>query len=66
VSERLGYERNGVAWATHQGTPVLGQRWRLDREAWALRRRSDITVTGVAACRQTLGIDLDAPVSRDA
>jgi len=35
ISERLGYERNGVAWATHQGQPVLGQRWRLVRETWA-------------------------------
>lgn len=31
ISERLGYERNGTAWATHQGQPVLGQRWRLPR-----------------------------------
>ncbi len=57
VSERLGYERNGVAWATHQGTPVLGQRWRLDRETWQARRRDDITMSGVAECRHALGID---------
>ena len=59
VSERLGYERNGVAWATHQGKPVLGQRWRLNRTTWELNRRSDITMTGIAECRQVLGIDLD-------
>ena len=41
VSERLGYERNGVAWATHQDKPVLGQRWRLDRNTWETNRRSD-------------------------
>jgi hypothetical protein len=49
-----------LAWATHQGKPVLGQRWRLDRKAWELARRSDITMTGVAECRQVLGIDLEA------
>lgn len=56
VSERLGYERNGVAWATHQDKPVLGQRWRLTREDWLTGRRSDIELTGVTACRQALGI----------
>ncbi len=57
VSERLGYEPNGVAWATHQAKPVLGQRWRLDRETWRARRRDDITMSGVAECRQALGIE---------
>jgi RimJ/RimL family protein N-acetyltransferase len=55
VSERLGYERNGTAWATHQGQPVLGQRWRLGRETWADRRRNDIAMSGVEECRATLG-----------
>jgi len=57
VSERLGYEPNGQAWATHQGKPVLGQRWLLDRETWKARRRDDITMSGVAECRQALGIE---------
>ncbi|CAN5555004.1 hypothetical protein BH24ACT5_BH24ACT5_01660 [soil metagenome] len=56
TSERLGYERNGTAWATHQGEPVLGQRWRLRREAWAAQRRDDIAMTGVEACRAVLGL----------
>lgn len=59
VSERLGYTRNGVAWATHQGKPVLGQRWRLTRDEWATGRRADIELSGVSACRQTL--DIGAP-----
>ena len=57
VSERFGYEPNGLAWATHQGKPVLGQQWRLDRETWRARRRSDITMSGVSDCRRTLGIE---------
>ena len=56
VSERLGYERNGTDWATHGGTPVLGQRWRLARAAWPARRRDDIELHGVEACRATLGL----------
>jgi len=56
VSQRLGYERNGTAWATHQGEPVLGQRWRLGRETWATQRRDDIAMSGVEECRATLGL----------
>lgn len=56
VSERLGYERNGTAWATHQGKPVLGQRWRLGRETWAARRRDDIVMSGIDECRAALGL----------
>lgn len=56
VSERLGYERNGTAWATHQGQPVLGQRWRLGRQTWEARRRDDIAMSGVDECRSSLGL----------
>lgn len=56
VSERLGYERNGTAWATHQGQPVLGQRWRLRRETWAAQRRNDIATSGLEECRAALGL----------
>ena len=63
ISERLGYERNGTSWATHEGKPVLGQRWLLRRETWAARRRDDITMHGIGACRTTLGIE--APSRHD-
>ena len=56
VSERLGYERNGTAWATCDGQPVLGQRWRLERAAWEARRRGDVSMSGVDECRAVLGI----------
>ncbi len=56
VSERLGYERNGTAWATHNGEPVLGQRWRLTRERWEPTRRNDITMSGIEECRVALGL----------
>ena len=57
VSQRLGYEPNGLSWATHRGKPVQGQRWLLDRKSWARRRRDDITLHGVAECRQALEIE---------
>lgn len=57
ISERLGYRHNGVSWATHQGKPVLGQRWMLDRSTWSQQRRSDITLIGVDECRSTLGLE---------
>jgi RimJ/RimL family protein N-acetyltransferase len=57
ISERLGYERNGTSWATHQGRPVLGQRWLLHRSTWESRRRPDIAMFGVEAARASLDID---------
>lgn len=57
VSQRLGYEPNGTAWATCKGEPVLGQRWRLLRSTWEERRRDDIELHGLAGCRATLGLD---------
>jgi RimJ/RimL family protein N-acetyltransferase len=51
VSETLGYTRNGTEWATRRGEPALLQRWRMTREQWLPRRRDDITMTGVEACR---------------
>lgn len=56
VSRHLGYEPNGTSWATHQGRPVIGQRWRLERSAWETERRTDIELTGVGPCRVALGL----------
>ena len=54
VSKWLGYEPNGTAWATCNGEPSLGQRWRLTRESWLTRRRDDLTMSGVEQCLSTL------------
>lgn len=53
ISETLGYERNGTDWDTRRGEPALVQRWRITREQWLPRRRDDIAVSGVEACRRT-------------
>lgn len=54
VSRALGYEPNGSEWATRQGEPALLNRWRLTRDAWEQRRRDDIELHGVEACRALL------------
>ncbi len=54
VSEALGYERNGLEWATRRGAPAQLQRWRLTRDQWLPGRRDDIVMTGVEACQKVL------------
>lgn len=56
VSEVLGYQPNGVEWATRNGRPSLLQRWRLTRSDWLSSRRTDIQLYGVDACKATLGL----------
>jgi RimJ/RimL family protein N-acetyltransferase len=56
VSEVLGYQANGTTWATRLGEPALLRRWRLTRDDWEPRRRSDITIAGAEGCRRTFHI----------
>ena len=56
VSRALGYEPNGTTWSTRRGERAPMHRWRLTRQAWQERRRQDITLSGVEACRRTLGV----------
>ncbi|GAA2632063.1 GNAT family N-acetyltransferase [Paractinoplanes durhamensis] len=56
VSEVLGYTRNGNDWATRQGEAAELLRWRMTREQWATRRRSDIELSGVEECKPVLGV----------
>ncbi len=57
VSQALGYQKNGLTWATRQGEPALLQRWRLTREKWEENRRDDIELHGVEAALSSLGLD---------
>lgn len=54
ISRDLGYEPNGSDWATRQGEPAPLNRWRLTRDAWERRRRDDIRLHNVDACRALL------------
>ena len=56
ISEKLGYRRNGVDWATRRGEPGVLQRWRLSREDWPAARSPDIELHGVDACKAALGL----------
>ncbi len=56
VSEKLGYRRNGIDWATRQGAPGVLQRWRLPRSDWMASRRTDIALHGVDDCKAALGL----------
>lgn len=59
ISRDLGYEPNGSDWATRQGEPALLNRWRLTRESWAQRRRDDVVLHNVEACRACLPLPRD-------
>ncbi|MBB2890061.1 GNAT family N-acetyltransferase [Flexivirga oryzae] len=54
ISRDLGYESNGVEWATRGGEPALMNRWRLTRDTWAAQRRDNIRLRGVEPCRTLL------------
>lgn len=49
ISHDLGYQPNGSDWATRQGEPALLNRWRLTRQTWQHRRRSDIDIHDIDA-----------------
>jgi RimJ/RimL family protein N-acetyltransferase len=56
VSEAAGYTRNGTTWATRRGEAAQLQCWRLTRDDWAARRRTDIELSGVEECKPVLGL----------
>jgi RimJ/RimL family protein N-acetyltransferase len=60
ISQALGYQPNGLDWATRRGDAAEINRWRLTREEWSTRRRDDIELTGVAECLPALGIPAPA------
>jgi hypothetical protein len=54
----LGYQPNGVDWATRRGDAAAELvRWRLTGEQWSTRRRDDIELIGVAECLPVLGTE---------
>ena len=54
ISRDLGYEPNGSEWASRQGEPALLNRWRLTKGNWEQRRRDDIQLHNIEACRMFL------------
>jgi RimJ/RimL family protein N-acetyltransferase len=56
VSRKLGYRSDGEQWVPRRGEPAREIRLVLDRDTWASRRRSDITIEGLQPCLGLLGL----------
>ena len=59
VTRRIGYAENGVEVLAREGKPATSRRYVLDRAAWDARPaslRPDVTLVGVEAAREQLGI----------
>jgi RimJ/RimL family protein N-acetyltransferase len=57
VSEKLGYEFDGIMTKAPRGLPVESRRFRLTRERWLEHRRPlDVRVSGFEGCRAMLGL----------
>ncbi len=56
ISRLLGYEENGLTWATRRGRPFQLRRWALSRARWQQNQRTDITLAGVAECLPVFGL----------
>jgi RimJ/RimL family protein N-acetyltransferase len=65
VTRALGYAPNGVVTVDRSGEPATENRYRMTREMWDARpgvHRLDVTLSGVAAVREMLGLDVPEPV----
>jgi len=60
ISAAVGYQPNGMNWATRRGEAAELNRWRLTREQWLKGRRDDIDLVAVAECLPVLGIRHDS------
>ncbi|KQY46349.1 GNAT family N-acetyltransferase [Cellulomonas sp. Root137] len=59
VTRRIGYTENGVDVLAREGTPAESRRYVLDRATWDARPpelRPDVTLVGVEAAREQLGL----------
>jgi RimJ/RimL family protein N-acetyltransferase len=56
VSRALGYEPNGMMWATRRGSAAPMNVWKLTKPSWEKGRRDDIELSGVSACLPVLGL----------
>jgi RimJ/RimL family protein N-acetyltransferase len=56
VSRSLGYQENGLDWATRRGEPFRLQRWVMSRARWEASARTDIALRGVEECFPVFGL----------
>ncbi|HTW98633.1 MAG TPA: GNAT family protein [Acidimicrobiales bacterium] len=57
VCRALGYAENGHELVLRRGQPARHLGFRLDRDTWSSRRRSDITLTGLETCKEMFGLE---------
>jgi predicted RNase H-like nuclease/RimJ/RimL family protein N-acetyltransferase len=56
VTERLGYEPNGVEMDLRRGEGQVLRRFRMTRDAWEPQRRRDVTIHGLERCLDLFGL----------
>lgn len=59
VTRRLGYTENGTAVLAREGEPAISRRYLLNRATWEARPdalRPDVTLVGIEAAREQLGL----------
>ena len=56
VSHSLGYRENGDEIKVRRGQPARSIRFVLDRADWERRKREDIRIEGLEACRSMFGL----------
>lgn len=56
VSRKLGYAPDGIQRIAVRGRPVTSRRLRLDRATWHAHRTVEVTVGGLAGCRDMFGL----------
>jgi RimJ/RimL family protein N-acetyltransferase len=61
VSEKLGYEPDGIERLAARGRATTTRRLRLTRDRWQATDRVPVTVTGLAPCRPLFGLHSDDP-----
>ncbi|MEV6966750.1 GNAT family N-acetyltransferase [Hamadaea sp. NPDC051192] len=56
VSEKLGYQPDGVQVDAVRGRPTISRRLRLTRERWALHSRVPVEIEGLDPCLEMFGL----------
>lgn len=58
VTRAMGYAENGHEVVLRRGQPARSMCFCLDRTGWTARRRQDIVISGLNACRDMFGLDV--------
>jgi hypothetical protein len=56
VSGQLGYQQDGIERQVSRGRPAVLHRLRLDRAGWQAHQRTQVDISGLAACLPSFGL----------